>query len=129
MLQAATEASKTDPTKMFITTPDATSAIIEKIQKGTALQVGISFGFPFSVSAGENLMEKAMQGQKIPPTALIRPTLVTKANAAAELAAEKNPRDPKYRARIAKQLVLVNTPTRFNGPLPNVKIPPIGPTG
>jgi ABC-type sugar transport system substrate-binding protein len=129
MMQAAAEAGKTDASEVWITAPDAAATLIEKVEQGTPIQTVISVGFPFSVSAGEDLLEQAMEGKKIPPTGLIRPTLVTQANAAEELAAEENPRDPKYVGRIENQLVLVDTPVVFNGPLPDVEIPPITPNG
>jgi ABC-type sugar transport system substrate-binding protein len=121
MVQAAAEASKTDPATFYIGTPDATPVGFQKILDGTPMQAVVTPGFPFSSTQWLFMTEEAMLGQSIKPTALINVHLVTKDTVQAELAAQSDPLAANSKQLLDDALVLFDQPLKFGDPVPDIK--------
>jgi ABC-type sugar transport system substrate-binding protein len=118
MLTAATESGRTDPNKLFIASPNGTPPAIQKIQAGTVLQATTEFSYRYSATAWEFQVEDGLLGQHVQPTCLLRAYLISKDNAAAELAALENPLASDNRHRLDTTLVCFNQPLTEGAPLP-----------
>lgn len=119
LMQAAKAAGNADPKSFLVASAEGNDQIYQLISSNSILQYGSSLGYPFGAIAGANLLEKAMQGQTIPKTAIMRPTLVTPENVAL---VQKEEADPySYPERIKNQLAFVDETLRY-GQLPTEQI-------
>ena len=124
LLQAAKEAGNDDPNSFLVVTVEGNDQVYELLASKSLMQVAASLGYPFGAIAGERMVEKALRGEAIPPTAIMRPTLVTPDNVAQVQKQEAKPFD--YPERIDSQLAFFDTPLKF-GELPTDKVDPVIP--
>jgi ABC-type sugar transport system substrate-binding protein len=124
LLQAAKEAGNSDPDKFLVATDEGNDQVYQLVGSKSLLQLAASLGYPFGAIAGEIQLEKALRGEKIPPTAVMRPTLVTPDNVTKVQEQEAHPFD--YPDRISSQLAFVGGPLKF-GELPTEDVDPVTP--
>jgi len=124
LLSAAKAAGTDDPAKFLVVSPEANDQVYKLIADGSILQIAASLGYPFGAIAGERLLEKAMTGEEIPHTAIMRPTIITPDNVELVQKQEANPYD--YPDRIDGQLAFVDQVLAF-GDVPTDQVDAVTP--
>lgn len=124
LLSAAKQAGFSNPNEFLVVSPEANDQIFQLIASKSLLGLGASLGYPFGAIAGANLLEQALQGESIPSTAIMRPTIVTADNV--ELVQEQEAHPYDYPDRIASQLAFVEQVLKF-GDAPTEQIEAVKP--
>jgi ABC-type sugar transport system substrate-binding protein len=123
LAQGAKEAGKTNPNTFLVATPETDTQVLQLIASGSILQIALDQNAQLGALAGSYELQKALEGQKISPTAWVRTTLVTSANVAAITKRDASPQD--YPSAVDQVLVFSNTPLSAAEPLPHVTLAPL----
>ncbi len=93
---AATEAGRRDRKSFFVGSADGTRLGMEKVAEGGVYQCCAFFFFSFSSTQAVRDLSRCVQGERVPPTRIMRSQLVTWENVAEFDRISRNPQAPEY---------------------------------
>jgi ABC-type sugar transport system substrate-binding protein len=93
---AATEAGHRDRERFFVGSADGTRLGMEKVAEGGIYQCCAFFFFSFSSTQAVRDLSRCVQGERVPPTRIMRSKLVTPENVAGFQRISRNPQAPEY---------------------------------
>jgi len=121
--EAARQAGHSDPNSFLVTTFESDPQVIKLIKAHSVLQFALVQNYNLAATAGANMLQAAVAGRAISPTGVIRPTLVTAANADVASKRDASPND--YQDAVAKVLTTSSTPISSSGQLPKISVTPL----